>query len=58
MGKRAILIISEKQEFCAYSDQFSLASQQNITNRFSLWDNQSTLKHRWEIYENVRQGLS
>jgi len=41
MGKRAILSIGEKQELCAYSDQFPLASQQNITNRFPLWDNQS-----------------
>lgn len=39
MGKKAVSSISEKQELCAYSDQFPLASQQNFTNYFSLWDN-------------------
>lgn len=56
MGKRAVLSISEKQELCAYSDQFPLASQQNITNRFSLWDNQSTLYWIPETQmENLRE---
>jgi hypothetical protein len=61
MGKMAILGISGKQELCAYRDQFPLASQQEpffllgqpISQRCTGF-----LKHRWEIFKNVRQGPS
>jgi hypothetical protein len=38
MGKRAVLSVGEKKDVCAYIEQYSGASQQNITNYFSfLW---------------------
>jgi hypothetical protein len=36
MGKRAVLSVREKNEVCAYSDQFPAASQQNSSSHFSI----------------------
>lgn len=39
MGRKVVLIVSEKKEVLAQREQFPASSQQNIANYFSvLWD--------------------
>lgn len=54
--KRAVISVSQMKEFCAHTDQFSVASQQNISNHFSFsWDKPITQCHKCDtLSENKK----